>query len=135
MEQNDREYLLRCINEYATCGLIFENNNGDLLRLEKTYEDGSCWCQYIEKPTTYTGFDIHTVHLFKPYLRSLDNKTSHESNHFQVELEELSLRPSVDNAVSFSRWLREKHFDCFGLIEKGLALEAPEGMYDDKKNK
>ena len=27
-------------------------------------------------------------------------------------------------------WLNAHHFDHRGLIEKGLALEAPEGMYD-----
>lgn len=26
-------------------------------------------------------------------------------------------------------WLNARHFDYRGLIEKGLALEAPEGMY------
>jgi hypothetical protein len=26
-------------------------------------------------------------------------------------------------------WLNAHHFDYRGLIEKGLALEAPEGMY------
>jgi hypothetical protein len=26
-------------------------------------------------------------------------------------------------------WLNEHHFDYRNLIEKGLALEAPEGMY------
>ena len=29
-----------------------------------------------------------------------------------------------------SDWLSEHHFDYRGLIEKGLALEALEGMYD-----
>ena len=28
-------------------------------------------------------------------------------------------------------WLNAHHFDYRGLIEKGLALEAPEGMYDN----
>jgi hypothetical protein len=27
-------------------------------------------------------------------------------------------------------WLNAHHFDYRGLIEKGLALEAPEGMYE-----
>ena len=31
-------------------------------------------------------------------------------------------------------WLNSHHFDYRGLIEKGLALEAPEGMYDSKNN-
>jgi len=30
-------------------------------------------------------------------------------------------------------WKIEHHFDFRGLIEKGLALEAPDGMYDIKK--
>ena len=29
-------------------------------------------------------------------------------------------------------WLNAHHFDYRGLIEKGLALEAPEGMYKTK---
>lgn len=29
-------------------------------------------------------------------------------------------------------WLNAHHFDYNGLIEKGLALEAPEGMYEKK---
>jgi hypothetical protein len=29
-------------------------------------------------------------------------------------------------------WLNAHHFDYRGLIEKGLALEAPEGMYNTK---
>ena len=29
-------------------------------------------------------------------------------------------------------WLNSHHFDYRGLIEKGLALEAPEGMYKDE---
>ena len=30
-------------------------------------------------------------------------------------------------------WLNVHHFDYRGLIEKGLALEAPEGMYNIKE--
>ena len=29
-------------------------------------------------------------------------------------------------------WLNAHHFDFRGLIEKGLALEAPKGMYEKK---
>ena len=39
---------------------------------------------------------------------------------------------SMSNSID---WLNENMFDYRGLIEKGLALEAPEGMYtkEDKK--
>ena len=33
------------------------------------------------------------------------------------------------NTYEEEDWLNEHHFDYRGLIEKGLALEAPEGMY------
>jgi hypothetical protein len=33
-------------------------------------------------------------------------------------------------ATALVDWLNAHHFDYRGLIEKGLALEAPEGMYD-----
>lgn len=31
-------------------------------------------------------------------------------------------------------WLLKHHFDTRGLIGMGLALEAPEGMYDEMSN-
>lgn len=33
------------------------------------------------------------------------------------------------NTSTYIDWLNAQHFDYKGLIEKGLALEAPEGMY------
>ena len=35
------------------------------------------------------------------------------------------------NTIKTFDWLNAHHFDYRGLIEKGLALEAPEGMYND----
>jgi hypothetical protein len=32
--------------------------------------------------------------------------------------------------VNYIDWLNAHHFDYRGLIEKGLAIEAPEGMYN-----
>lgn len=38
------------------------------------------------------------------------------------------------DGLSIIDWLNEHHFDYHGLIEKGLALKAPEGMYNFKNN-
>ena len=40
-------------------------------------------------------------------------------------------RTSIDitDIANFISWLNVHHFDYRGLIEKGLALEAPNGMY------
>jgi hypothetical protein len=36
---------------------------------------------------------------------------------------------SMEEAFAAISWLLERHFDINYLIEKGLALEAKEGMY------
>lgn len=65
----------------------------------------------------------------KPYLRTMSSMTEDEFNEFKElewsgNFEHLSL-PLLD-------WLNKKMFDYRGLIEKGLALEAPKDMYDIK---
>lgn len=42
----------------------------------------------------------------------------------------IKISPNINYAVS--DYLNSHHFDYRGLIEKGLALEAPEGMYNFK---
>ena len=38
-----------------------------------------------------------------------------------------------DNYAADVDWLNKHHFDYRGLIEKGLALEAPKNMYNEKR--
>ena len=66
----------------------------------------------------------------KPYLRPMSSMTEGE----MIEFERLSfIYDTSDGSMLFSEkgldWLNEHHFDYRGLIEKGLALEAPEDMY------
>lgn len=65
----------------------------------------------------------------KPYLRPMSSMIGSE----RIIYEELSLYHEefgeyVPTLETFD-WLNAHHFDYRGLIEKGLALEAPEGMY------
>ena len=65
---------------------------------------------------------------FKPYLRSMPSMTEEEKEEYKYITE----RWMYDNSYSISDsidWLNEHHFDYRRLIEKGLAFEAPEGMY------
>ena len=78
-------------------------------------------CDFI----TCWGIDIDYV---KPYLRPMSSMTMEETREFLV----IPKNDSNGNLLTFTKedWLNEHHFDHRGLIEKGLALEAPEGMYD-----
>lgn len=46
----------------------------------------------------------------------------------------LKLATSFENWIAVMEWLNKHHFDYRGLIEKGLAIVAPEGMYEIVSN-
>ena len=85
--------------------------------------------------------------IFKPYLRPMSSMTEEEKEEFH-KLKQFSVTVVMPNGVSLLKptyivdleedgdglnhlydWLNTHHFDYRGLIEKGLAIEAPEGMY------
>ena len=64
----------------------------------------------------------------KPYLRPMSSMTDKEFS----EMKEAYLNCPQDMTYAIhggTDWLNDHHFDFRGLIEKGLALEAPAGMY------
>ena len=68
----------------------------------------------------------------KPYLRPMSSMTKEERFIYEQRLHDVGRSINVidaDDVVSHIDWLLAHHFDYRGLIEKGLALEAPEGMY------
>lgn len=68
----------------------------------------------------------YKIECIRPYLRQLSSMTEDEEKQFQdVNLYELPYR------VEGLDWLNAHHFDYRGLINDGLALEAPEGMYNN----
>lgn len=80
---------------------------------------------------------------FKPYLRPMSNMTEEEKHYIDYEWGadndgDITTYSSCEGGMSivecacivgFQDWLNAHHFDYRGLIPKGLALEAPEGMY------
>jgi hypothetical protein len=72
---------------------------------------------------------------FKPYLRPMSSMTKEErSEYFDFRNQELQrvafAEIGRESAIAeISDWLNANHFDYRGLIERGLALEAPDGMY------
>ena len=81
-----------------------------------------------------TGGDIdlllqHFINI-KPYLRSMDSMTEEERKEYKHLV---AFSGSPDGAANFIDWLNVHHFDYRSLIEKGLALEAPDGMYNITK--
>ena len=73
----------------------------------------------------YVNDIYHDIELYiKPYLRPLSSMTEEERQEYGLILcDELS--------INQFDWLNRKMFDYRGLIPKGLALEAKEGVYNN----
>jgi len=90
----------------------------------------------------------------KPYLRPMSSMTEGETNEYNKCFEEdrddiMPIGKEFEESYKNKKfsiyshpfvpmyrhilWLYKNHFDFIGLIPKGLALEAPEGMYNKKE--
>lgn len=89
---------------------------------------GNCYgviSNYYEDVPLHSGFVnnvFYPIENVKPYLRPLSDMSELESLYYNTAFFYKKFHEKTD-------WLNAHHFDYRGLIEKGLALEAPEGMY------
>lgn len=83
----------------------------------------------IDGDEVYLNIDSDSFHVesIKPYLRPMSSMTRDES--YELDHVEERYDNHYDSIVAQIDWLNSHHFDYRGLIERGLALEAPKGMY------
>lgn len=149
--EKEKELLLNVLRDGLPYGLqlqITDINgftfNGELRVLSKN------WCRlHIADPVKRAKVKNETIPLnyiyIKPYLKPMSSIT--ESERFEVEQiigydvevrdDFLSLFSSSFKRLYYAEllavfdWLNKHHFDYRGLISLGLAIKAPEGMYND----
>ena len=137
MTQEDRKLLLQDLCTRLPYGVIckveFKDSEGwkiQNMSLEGVFINE---CYF----TTDTG-SIYSKE-FKPYLRPMSSMTEEEIAELTWLSEKCDAIPTfkyvpVENYRIYD-WMNRHHFDYRGLIEKGLALEALEGMYNIKEEK
>ena len=90
----------------------------------------------LGNPIQVDGYYVEVEHI-KPYLRPMSSMTEEEDKEFALFQTNFYtdgfLYPIA--ATNMIDWLNRHHFDYRGLIPKGLALEAKEGMYIIKTKK
>ena len=91
--------------------------------------------QWTDIELGHAWFESETENI-KPYLRPMSSMTKEERYTYRHMLGatlnsegESIMFVYVEDFPTVIDWLNEHHFDYRGLIEKGLALEAPEDMY------
>lgn len=119
MTQEDKQLLLKDLSARLPYGVKILQGGVVIETLQSICKVGDN--DYTVNPITndmYNGFHIEQV---KPYLRPMSSMTEEERKEFDYNVP-CDFYSDID-------WLLEHHFDYRELIEKGLALEAPEGMY------
>ena len=116
---------------------------------------GNCYgviSNYYEGVPLHSGFVnnvFYPIENIKPYLRPMSSMTEEEFQKLRsicphsiinktnvtewfvgINGSDYGRISRVDEISEFIDWLNAHYFDFRGLIEKGLALEAPEGMYN-----
>ena len=132
MKKEDKELLFKDLSARLPYGVMFKYKG-----------------EYGEEPEPRPLFELNKVMVntyyelegCKPYLRPMSSITEEEMNllceytHCNLLCKDKNHICLLDGAdinlnVLAIDWLSAHHFDYRGLIEKGLALEAPEGMYN-----
>ena len=127
------KYGVKC----ALCGRWEKKNGEDFkgyytliaVAIDKTWLDADNYpCLYSFERLS-TPMDLTEL---KPYLRPITSMTDEEMQEYSnIDNRAYSCPKDYAHIPAKDRidWLNEHHFDYRGLIEKGLAIKAPEGMY------
>ena len=119
MTQEDKELLLKDLCARLPYGVKVKTNRGP-----EIIEGLAPFCHNEVKISLNFDWSL-SISDFTPYLRPMSSMTEDEKKElFQL----------MGNGTDIKRidFYISHHFDYRGLIEKGLALEAPEGMYNIK---
>ena len=133
MKEIDKELLIKDLSARIFYGVKvnierdFPNNPQIVERIAK---DGEI---------IVNGILAYDIYYYKPYLRPLSSMTEGERKEYESfifthhhEWDGYGTSTRYVEAVEAKRyidWLIAHHFDYYGLIPMGLALEAKEGMY------
>ena len=118
------------------CQIDYDNEEDADLGIERYCDDRIVSvCIETEEIGLYEASEYFYPDEIKPYLRPMSNMTEEEIKEFtgftSISQHRFFKGDSYFwyNTYEEEDWLNAHHFDYRGLIEKGLALEAPEEMY------
>ncbi len=132
MEEEQKQLLLKNLYIRLSYGFIVHRYSDNVDIKINTIDDFSHFLEYSNDEK------------FKPYLRSMSSMTEEEKRDI---LQLLNIHGDIDNegnlllgvecniinlkvCKKYIEELNKRMFDIYHMIEKGLALEAPKGMYD-----
>ena len=124
MSQGEKKLLLKDLCARLPHGVKYQTYLGDIFTLKDITLNRTTTQYYIDD----NAFDLSQI---KPYLRPMSSMTEEERNSVENWNWNIGSRDN-ESALAYFDWLNKKGFDYRGLIQMGLALEAPEDMYNIK---
>lgn len=127
MKENLKQLLLKdlCARLSSSLKVQIGNNDYNAIGVTKYPSDEGEWIWCV-KTDVSEPIEIEYV---KPYLRPMESMAKDEKKKFaKLLFSDLEGGVNEDFYKSLD-YLNSIHVDYRGLISKGLALEAPEGMY------
>lgn len=138
MVEEDKELLLKDLFARVYYGIICQCNPIEQIENKK---------DYIVRGIDENGLIIiydgskYVINCYKPYLRKISSATEKEKEEIKSIKGNICLYGILPGTFSINDeyinklvdFYNSHHFDYRGLIEKGLALEAPDGMYNLEK--
>lgn len=134
MTQKEKQLLIKDLCGRLPYGVIcvttsvyYDNDDNEIGqaqgRLVSINKHGASFVDDRDDTTFGADFEDNGQIGFKPYLRPMSSMTEEEAS---------GLTHLIRESWEFYDYLNAHHFDYRGLIEMGLALEAPEDMYEKK---
>jgi len=137
MIQQDKDLLLRDLSARLPYGVKCQTKNGigTLISVEYSFGENLVYVDFDRSEAE--EYDLNDGDTVKPYLRPMSSMTEEEKkelNNFVAAIMFASQNKNplfqLTREALLSDLFNKHHIDYRGLIEKGLALEAPEGMYN-----
>ena len=130
MTQEDRKLLLKDLCARLPYGVVVgysgKDNPNTLDKMGKVIYVDIRFGMIQMQSESGISYGLPPSEFIKPYLRPMSSMTEEEKIDYQAFFN----YDGVEYPEEYIDWLNAHHFDYRGLIEKGLALEAPEGMYN-----
>ena len=135
MTKEEKQLLLKDLCARLSYGVICHTDKGDgyLCSINQTIFGTEYGLNINPLKRDYFNDSEQDEVVIKPYLRPMSSMTE-EEYYGEYQCKVLIMRDADETlhwleTVDSIDWLLEHHFDFRGLIEKGLALEAPKDMY------
>lgn len=143
MTEEDKQLLLKDLSARLPYGVVckisytFNNETTNWEDVESTCDDIITKINFDTKRVFSDWLsEYSSIDDVKPYLRPILSSITYEERKESAQFELDYLGPLgydwnllISNSSALLDWLNSHHFDYRGLIEKGLALEAPRNMY------